>query len=471
MKKLNELLECSYDTQILDIKSDTRDVLPGDLFVAVKGYNVDHADFIPDAVKRGAVAVVTERAGSYGVPTVVVSDVNKSFYEICSRFYQKNKWDMKMVGITGTDGKTTTATIIWKILEHFSKCAYIGTNGVCFLDKVESSSNTTPLTEFLYRYLEQFHQNQCEYVSLEVSSEALLHGRVDDLSFHYAILTNISEDHLNYHKTIENYVQSKAKLFTLLDQNGYAILNIDDEHFIDVRKKVNAHLVTYGTSHNADFQIKNIQCFEKKTYFDIVHGKETFSITSPYIGIYNAYNVTAAFILCYLEKLDLKKVISVISKLEPIMGRCEFLDFGQKYKIVLDYAHTANGIDNILSTLHSICHQKIITVMGSAGGREKEKRASMGKIALAKSDFVIFTMDDPRWEKVDDIIDDLVSDSDQTNYIRVEDRKDAINQAFEMAEEGDIVAILGKGRDSYMAILDKRVDYCDYDVISEYFNK
>ncbi len=471
MKRLNELLECSYDTPISGVKSDTRDIVPGDLFVAIKGYNVDHADFTSDAIDRGAVAVVTERDVTCRVPVVVVSDVNKSFYEICSKFYHQNEWKMKLVGITGTDGKTTTATILWKLLEAFSKCAYIGTNGVCFSERIESTSNTTPLTEFLYQYLLQFHQEECQYVSLEVSSEALLHGRVDDLLFRYAILTNITEDHLNYHKTLENYVQSKAKLFTLLDKDGWAILNIDDAHFTEVKEKVQAHLVTYGVSNDADFQIKNIHCCDDRTCFDIVHNNEVFSIVSPYVGVYNAYNVTAAFILCYLEKLDLEKVVSLISTLEPISGRCEFLDFGQDYKIVLDYAHTANGIDNILSTLQAMEHKKIITVVGSAGGREKEKRASMGKVALEKSDFVIFTMDDPRWEKVDDIIDDLVSDSDKDNYIRVENRENAIHQAFSIAKEGDIVAILGKGRDSYMAVGDKKLDYCDYQVIYEYFNK
>lgn len=469
MMRLNELIDCPYDNQIFGIKSDTRDVKAGDLFVAVKGFNVDHADFVDDAISRGAVAVIAERELDVAVPVVVVSDVNQSFYEICAKFYHQADWQMQLIGITGTDGKTTTATILHDLLGEMYPCAYIGTNGISFGGKMEATSNTTPLTEFLYDYFDKLNREKCQYVSLEVSSEALLHHRVDALRFRYAILTNISEDHLNYHKTIENYVSAKAKLFTLLEEDGYAILNSDDSHFTEVRAKVNASLVTYGVNDDASFQIKNVKCFDDGCHFDIVHNQEVFHIESPLVGLYNAYNLTAAFIVCYLEQYDLNKVISLIREIKPILGRGEFLDFGQNYKIVLDYAHTVNGIDNILSTLNLIEHKRVITVIGSAGGREKEKRGSMGKVALEKSDYVIFTMDDPRNEKVSDIIDDMVSSSTNTNYERIENREEAIAKAFAMAEEGDIVAILGKGRDHYMAIGNERVEYCDYDVIQNYF--
>lgn len=469
MKRLNELIDCPYDNEILGIKSDTRDVVHGDLFVAVKGFNVDHADFVDDAIKNGAVAVVTERELKVDVPVVVVSDVNRSFYDICAKFYHKEDWKMDLIGITGTDGKTTTATILKELLEVMRSCAYIGTNGVVFNGKVESSSNTTPLTEFLYDYFDKFNSEKCQYVSLEVSSEALLHKRVDDLRFQYAILTNISEDHLNYHKTLENYVECKAKLFTLLNHGGIAILNIDDDHFTEICDKVTERIVTYGVNEKADFQIKNVKLYDTASSFDISYKNDIFHIESPLIGLYNAYNVTAAFIVCYLENYPIDKVLSAVSCLKPILGRCEFLDFGQNYKIILDYAHTVNGIKSILETLRLMEHKRIITVMGSAGGREKEKRGSMGSVAMENSDYVIFTMDDPRWESVHDIIDDLVGDSSNTNYERIEKREDAITKAFDMAEEGDIVAILGKGRDHYMAIGYERVPYCDYDVIKNYF--
>ena len=459
MKRLNELVNCPYDNEIFGVKSDTRDVKPGDLFVAVKGFNVDHADFIDDAIRNGAVAVVTERQLQLEVPTVVVSDVNQVFYDICAKFYHKEDWAMNLVGITGTDGKTTTATILKELLDIMKPCAYIGTNGVVFDGEIEGSSNTTPLTEFLYDYLDKFNRKKCQYVSLEVSSEALLHKRVDELKFQYAILTNISEDHLNYHKTLENYVKCKAKLFTLLNQDGTAILNIDDDHFGEVRDEVTEKVVTYGVNEKADFQIKNVKLFENSSSFDIFYKNDVFHIKSPLV------------IVCYLENYPIDKILNAICCLEPISGRCEFLDFGQDYKIVLDYAHTVNGIKSILETLHLMKHNRIITVMGSAGGREKEKRSSMGSVAMENSDYVIFTMDDPRWESVDDIIDDLVGDSSNSNYERIEQREDAIAKAFDMAETGDIIAILGKGRDHYMAIGHERVPYCDYDVIETYFNK
>lgn len=302
-----------------------------------------------------------------------------------------------------------------------------------------------------------------------MSSEALLHRRVDELRFRYAILTNISEDHLNIHKTIENYIQAKSKLFTLIEKGGYAILNVDDKHAQKIQCEVTENIVTYGINNKADFKIKNINCSTNGSSFDIMYNQETYHIESPFIGVYNIYNLTAAFIVCYLEKYDIEKVISNIAKLAMIPGRGEFLDFGQEYSIVLDYAHTTNGIKNILDSLQRLKSNRIITVIGSAGGREKEKRGLMGKEALEKSDLVIFTMDDPRCEKVSDIIDDLVSISKNDNYLRIENREEAIAKAFDMAESGDIVAILGKGRDNYMAIGTKKITYCDYNVIEKYF--
>lgn len=469
MKRLNEFINCPYEDMIYNIKSDSRDVKPGDLFVAVKGFNVDHTEYIYDAIEKGAVAVVTEQKMDLDVPVIVVSDVNKAFYEICRDFYDQDKWHFDLIGVTGTDGKTTTATIIQNILNKFQDSAYIGTNGLIFQDINHPVANTTPLTEFLYQYLQELNEKKCKYVSLEVSSEALLHRRVDELRFRYAILTNISEDHLNIHKTIENYIQAKSKLFTLIEKGGYAILNVDDKHAQKIQCEVTENIVTYGINNKADFKIKNINCSTNGSSFDIMYNQETYHIESPFIGVYNIYNLTAAFIVCYLEKYDIEKVISNIAKLAMIPGRGEFLDFGQEYSIVLDYAHTTNGIKNILDSLQRLKSNRIITVIGSAGGREKEKRGLMGKEALEKSDLVIFTMDDPRCEKVSDIIDDLVSISKNDNYLRIENREEAIAKAFDMAESGDIVAILGKGRDNYMAIGTKKITYCDYNVIEKYF--
>lgn len=469
MKRLNEFMDCPYDNEIMDIKSDSRAVVPGDLFVAVKGFMVDHADFIPDAIARGAVAVVTDRNMELEVPVIQVEDVNQALFDICRRFYDLDQSAIKLIGITGTDGKTTTATILQNLLEKFSSSAYIGTNGFVFRNQTLPSENTTPLTETLYHYLQNLNNDHCQYLSLEVSSEALLHRRVDDLKFRYAVLTNISEDHLNIHKTLENYIAAKAKLFSLLSSDGYAILNADDSHFTEVKCKVKAKICTYGVENGVNFLIKNVDYSVNGTSFDIVHDTQVFHIESPYVGLYNVYNLTAAFIVCYLEGYDVEKIIGYIKRLSPVPGRAEILDFGQNYKIILDYAHTANGIKNILDTIRMTKPKRIITVVGSAGGREKEKRALMGRYTLEKSDFVIFTMDDPRTEKVDDIIDDLVSGSDKKNYVRVENREEAIAKAFDMANEGDVVAILGKGRDTYMAVGNQKIYYCDYDVIEKYF--
>ncbi len=467
MKKLKEIIPCEYDTLIKDIKIDSREVSDGDLFVAVNGFNVKHSDYIDDAISRGAAAVVTDIDFDANIPIVKVSNVNKVLNDICIKFYDY-KNSQTLVGITGTDGKTTTASILAQLLNEKYNTAYIGTNGIEYQNEVIKLENTTPTNEKLYKYLSKLEKNNCTHVVMEVSSEALLHERVNDLAFKYAIFTNITEDHLNVHKTLENYIESKLSLAKLVKRNGAIIVNIDDENCKELTKFNYPNLYTYGKSEECDFRISNIKEVNNYTTFEIVVKNNVYKIKSPYLCEYNVYNVTAAFIVCYLEKLDLSSIISKIEVLPAVKGRTEFLDFNQKYDLVLDYAHTLNGIKNIVESFKGK-YKRIILLTGAAGGREQEKRSKIGKYILNNSDFVIFTMDDPRYESVDSIIDQMIGDEKKDNYVRIIDRSEAIKYALDMARNGDIVLILGKGRDNYMAIENRREPYCDYDVISKYF--
>lgn len=468
MKKLKDIIECDYNIPIQDIKTDSREVKKGDLFVAVKGFNIDHSLYIDDAIKNGAVAIITDKDYKSNVPIIKVNDIDKVLVDICKKKYDFNS-NLKLIGITGTDGKTTTATIIKRLLDKKDKTAYIGTNGIEYLNKKESISNTTPTVEKLYKYFSDIDKNNISTVCMEVSSEALLHKRVDSLRFKYVVYTNITEDHLNIHKTIENYIESKLKLSTLLDSNGIIIINNDDNKQKDL-KNSNKKIYTYGKNKDSDFLIKDIKYLDNITRFIIEHNNKQYKIKSTLLGEYNIYNLTAAFIVCYLEGMKPRNIISNIKRLSSIDGRGEILSFGQKYTIVLDYAHTENSIKNIVEEVKGK-YKRIIVVTGSAGGREKEKRKHIGKYLLDNTDLVIFTMDDPRCENVDYIIDDMISISNKTNYKRIISRSNAIKYALDIAKEDDIVLILGKGRDNYMAIGDEKIPYNDYEEIEEYFTR
>lgn len=464
MKKLCEIIDCEYDILVSGIETDSRKIKPGYLFVAVKGYFTNHEKYIDDAIIRGCVAVVSEEEFKLSVPCIKVSNINDELFDILRNYYDDIQKEFTFLGITGTDGKTTTATIISQILD----CAYIGTNGVSYKNYHENTDNTTPDICELFKYLKKLNELGCGKIVMEVSSEALLHKRVDKINFDIAGITNITEDHLNIHKTIKNYIESKIKLFSFVNDNGFSILNIDDSKY-DIVEKSCKNKYTYGKNKDADFKICNIKTGIMGSSFNICHKNKFYHIETKLPFIYNIYNITLAFIFSYLSNVKTETIIEKISKIENISGRSELLNFTDRYKIILDYAHTYNGIVNIVNNVKKINHNKIIVVTGAAGGREKEKRKHIGSFLLNNVDLVIFTMDDPRYEDVNSIIDDMLESTKKNNYLRIVNRKDAIKKALTIAKENDIVLVLGKGRDNYMAIENKKIPYSDYLEIKKYF--
>lgn len=467
MKKLKDLIPCNCDLEISDVVDDSRLVKEGCLFVATKGFHVDHFDYIEDAISKGAVAIVADRNLDVRVEVIIVDDVNATFLTLCQKFYDVNADDFKLIGITGTDGKTTSASIVRQLLLPSEEIAYIGTNGLDVSNEHYHTNNTTPCISELYKCLSIIKEHNCKKVVMEVSSEALLHNRVEGLKFGTVAFTNITEDHLNIHGTIENYRNAKFKLINYLDSDGKIFSNGDD---VNCRMLTHQNMSTFGFDPGNDFTIFDVYYGDESTSFKIRNSTtgDVYSIVSPLFGKYNVYNVTLAFIIALSSGISENEVISRICNLGFICGRREMLNFGQDFDIILDYAHTYNGILNIIESVRN--YKRIITVTGAAGGREKEKRVQIGKLVLEKSDLVIFTMDDPRFEDVDKIIDDMLMDSTLTNYERIVDRKQAIYRAFDIAREGDVVLVLGKGRDDYMAIGNDKIPYCDYNVIAKYFN-
>ena len=469
VKPLNKILKCPYKTMVSGIKTDSREVTQGDLFIASKGFFVDHSNYIEDAIKNGAKAVVTDIAYQADIPILKRKNLKNALVKSCIHFfdYQDN---MNLFAVTGTDGKTTTAYILSELLNDKSNTAYMGTNGIRYQNQTKKIDNTTPLTEKMYAYLSTLEKENCQNCVLEVSSEALLHKRVSSFRFKYAIYTNITEDHLNIHKDINNYIDSKISLTKLLENDGIIISNGDDSVQKRLQRIKRHKVVTYGKSKQCDFRILNIMEKEDRTYFDLKRENEIYHIESPYLGEYNVYNLTACLVVCYLEKMDISKVIEKIKRLNDVPGRGEMLNFSKNYKIVLDYAHTYHSIESLIECFKKKA-RRLIVVTGAAGGREKEKRPKIGKLLLENCDFVIFTMDDPRFESVDSIIDDMLKESSNKNYLRIVDRKEAIQKSLSIAKKGDYVLIIGKGRDSYMAVENRYENYSDYEVIKSYFSK
>jgi|LFRM01.1.fsa_nt_gb UDP-N-acetylmuramoyl-L-alanyl-D-glutamate--2,6-diaminopimelate ligase len=467
MKKLHQLYNVKKDIDIRDIKTNSKLVTPGDLFVCIMGVTVDRHDFIEEAIKRGAKAIVVNRDVNYDIPTIKVSNPNDELNKLLIKFYDDPFKDLILIGITGTDGKTTLATII-QLLIGKDKCMYIGTNGVSYNDVTLDTLNTTPAIEEIYKYAYIARKAKLKYIVIEASSEAFFHNRLKDLLFDVSILTNITRDHLNVHKTIKNYLKCKSLLFKQTKNSGFSILNKKDKYFHYLKKICPGKVYTYGSKHT-HIKLINYQNTNKGTLIKFQLNKRTYLINSPLIGCFNVDNLLASILLCDILKIDINRVINNINNIY-VTGRLENLDFGQKYTVILDYAHTPNALLQVLKHFKKQKRNKIITLTGSAGGRDKEKRSIMGKIVLKYSDWVIFTMDDPRYEDPESIIKQMIGKIKKKNYEIIVDRGRAIKKSLTIAKKDDIVLILGKGRDNYMMIKDFKIPYCDYDIIKDYFD-
>ena len=454
MKKLSELYKGYPDILINDIKTNSKEVNKGDLFVCIKGVNKDRNEFIMEAINHGAKALVTN------IPVIYVANPNEELANICSKFYDHPEEKLDLIGITGTNGKTSVASLIKDMLGN--TCGYLGTNGIICTQFNEKIQNTTPNSDKLFKYLDRFYKAGCKFVSMEASSEAFLHNRLNKVVFKVGIVTNITEDHLNVHKTIENYISCKKEIINHIKKDGVLVLNVDDKHYKEFRN-INYKILTYGKN-NADLEIVSFNEYIDKTDITVKYKNKLYNITSPLLGEFNVYNLCAGILTLVALGNKLEEVIPKVKNIKTPSGRLEFIN-NKDYYIILDYAHTPDAFIKVYSFLNKVKKGRIITVTGSAGGREKEKRGEMGKIILENSDYVIFTMDDPRNERVNDIIDDLLSKTNKTNYERIIKRDRAIKKALELAKSKDIILIAGKGDDNYMAIDDKYLYYSDRETI------
>lgn len=471
MKKLSELISCQYDINIESIEDDSRVQADNYLYCCIKGLTVDGHDFAKKAVENGAVAIIASKKVDVNVPVVKVKDTNKAMLDVLSHFYDNVDQKLKLIGITGTDGKTTVASMIYQIINNIDKCGYIGTNGIEFNNYYTKVNYTTPLPKDLFKAFHEFHNRGCNYVSMEVSSERLLTNRIDALKFDVAVFTNLSNDHVNNHKTYANYKECKGKLFKMIKKSGCSIINVDDKnanYFIGISS---GKVLTYGIEKKADFTAKDIIVSERSLLFNLKTPNGEYRVESPLSGRFNVYNLMASIAACYALNLNLSDIIESINSLHSIKGRAEVIKFPD-FKVIIDYAHTATSLKSLLEYVRVVTDNSVITVTGSAGGKDHLKRPAMGEIVTSLSDYVIFTMDDPRHEDPNNIIDEMVSalPEDKHNYERVVDRSLAIKKALSLAHKGDVVVIAGRGNDTMMPVGDGFIRCNDYEEVYKQLN-
>ncbi len=487
MKSINQLVGKSKiyhlgnSKPILHLTNNSKDVKQNSLFFAIKGTQIDGHRFLEDAVSSGANSVVVQDKNiaeslknKFPFLNIIITDNTRKLQaEISSKFFDNPSENLKIFGITGTNGKTTTANLISQYLEMNNKhCGVIGTIAYKFKDKIFSAGRTTPDSIEWNRILKTMKEEGAEYVVSEISSHSVEQYRIYGTKFEGGVFTNLTQDHLDYHQTMENYFQSKLKFFDYIyetNKNAVFSINVDDEYGKRIYEKFKnrVNLISYGRT-SSNFKILEINSHIKGVSFKYQYKGKTRNVQSSLRGDFNIFNIAASFSFLLQHGLDEEFLIESTSKLKPIRGRFEILE-GEDFLVVNDYAHTPDALENILLSLNKIKKRRIIIVFGAGGDRDKTKRPIMGRIAEDLADVIILTSDNPRSEEPEKIIEDICEGIKGKKEIhKIIDRKEAIKKAIEIAETDDIVLIAGKGHETYQIIGDKIYHFDDMDVAKTY---
>ncbi|MFC5627429.1 UDP-N-acetylmuramoyl-L-alanyl-D-glutamate--2,6-diaminopimelate ligase [Aliibacillus thermotolerans] len=447
-----------HNPTVTSLVMDSREVTEGSLFFCVKGYRVDGHDFAKEAEQHGAVAIVAERMVDVDIPVVLVRDVKRAMAILSAYFYHHPSEKLRVIGITGTNGKTTTSHLIESILQQNNKkTGLIGTLYTKIGSDRFETKNTTPESILLQQTFAEMIKKEIEYCIMEVSSHALDLGRVRGVSFDTAVFTNLSKDHLDYHETMEAYTQAKGLLFAQLgntyDERKMVILNGDDptsSYF----EKMSAHqILTYGIERGNDIEARQLEMTPFGSNFQLVTPWGEKQVHYPLAGKFNVYNALAAASVGLVEGVSLTNIVSALEQAESVDGRFQPVDVGQSFAVIVDYAHTPDSLENVLSTIQMMTEGNIYTVVGCGGDRDKTKRPEMASIATKYSNYAIFTSDNPRTEDPEKILQDMVTGvRGETNYTVLVNRKEAIKEAIGKARRGDVVLIAGKGHETYQII-------------------
>ncbi len=464
------------ELDIAAIEFDSRKVATQTLFVAVKGTISDGHQFIGKAIQLGAVAIICDELPvdlQEGITYIKVKDSAKALGIIASNFYQNPSKDLKLVGVTGTNGKTTVATLLYKLFRELGyKVGLLSTVENQINDIVIPSTHTTPDPIALNILLSDMVAKGCDYCFMEVSSHAIAQARIEGLNFAGGIFTNITHDHLDFHKTFDNYIKAKKAFFDGLNKSVFALTNSDDKNGMVMLQNTAAHKKTYGLKSMTDFKAKIIENQFSGLHLDIDGEDVYFKL----VGSFNASNLLAVYGTALLLDQDKTKVLTILSKLSGAEGRFDYMIFPNRIIAIVDYAHTPDAIENVLSTVDNIRTkiEQVITVVGCGGDRDKTKRPIMAKTACDWSDKVILTSDNPRSEDPEAIIKDMqvgVSPVNQKKVISITDRREAIRTACHLAKPGDIILVAGKGHEKYQEIKGVKSDFDDKKILMECFNQ
>ncbi len=475
--KLIEGINClsvkgGLDIEIEGIAYDSRNVLKGYLFICMDGYQTDGHYYIKQALRQGAVAIIVEKPVAIDTVTVIqVKNSRDILPIISSRFYNNPTNMLKLIGITGTNGKTTTTYLVKSIFESWGKkVGLLGTIAVEIGDKKISSQRTTPESLDLQKIFREMVNEGLDYCVMEVSSHSLVLRRVEECNFYIGAFTNLSPEHLDFHKDMEDYRKAKEKLFFLTKYTN--VINSDDKSgkkIIGNIKNSGTPLLTFGIEQKADIMAKDIVIDSEGVYFQLITPDYTIPINGRIPGLFSVYNCLTAASIAYAEGVDSKAICQGIESFYSVPGRLEKVDADIPYTIIIDYAHTPDGLENVLKTIKTYAKKRIITVFGCGGDRDKKKRATMGKVAGIYSDYCILTSDNPRTENPYEIIRQIEKGIIDTNcgYTCIESRKEAIKEGMKMAEADDIILLAGKGHEKYQELNGEIIEFDERKIVKD----
>ena len=456
----------NIDVKVSGIAFNSQEVKPGDVFVCIKGFKSDGHDYANDALERGAVAVIAEKEVEETAATcVVVENTRLALSRAAAAFYDYPFRKFKLIGVTGTNGKTTTTYLIKSILEKCGQTVgLIGTNQNMIGDMVIPSHHTTPDSLELMRLFDQMAKEGVDTVVMEVSSHSLALDRVASCEFDIGAFTNVTQDHLDFHETMDNYIAAKAELFKKCRQG---VFNIDDDAFSVLSKDALCNVMTYGVKGKGDISAKDIEYRATGVEFDLVFNGETQRVSLPIPGAFSVYNALTAAGCALAAGLSLKQIADGLKTAHGVKGRIEVVETNTDYTVIIDYAHTPDGLLNILNAIKGFAKGRIVTLFGCGGDRDKTKRPQMGKIAGELSDFCIVTSDNPRSEEPGAIIEDILVGMRETDclYAVVENRFEAIEFALDNAKADDIILLAGKGHEPYQILKDRTIVFDEGEIV------
>lgn len=450
---------------MIKYETNSKLVKPGQIFVAICGHTVDGHDYIEEAIKNGAESLVVMHDVSSSIPYKIVDDTEQFLIEEIPKLYEEELKKLKIIGITGTNGKTTSAYLTYQMLLKLGKKAsYLGTIGYFTKDKEITLNNTTPDIITLYKLLLDAINDNIEYFVMEVSSHSISLKRIEGLKFEVCAFTNLTQDHLDFYKTIDNYLKAKLKILDYLDDDKYILLNSDDEN----SKYFMNHLCkTYGI--NGDYKIINYISHPDKTEITFSYDNKTYNVRTNLTSKFNVYNYLTMLSILNSIGFSIDNILENTKDIYPPKGRCETYKVKNGYAVI-DYAHTPDAVLKVISAYNELKKNRVITIVGCGGDRDPKKRPIMGNIATNNSDFVIFTSDNPRTEDPLAILDDITKENHANNFIVIPDRKEAILRGIELMEKGDILLILGKGHENYQIIGHEKIHFDDAEIIKSVEN-